>query len=136
MQEARVLLISGNAKDIDPAKVAVLSMNLCESKVWKAGSDDADLYRELIGVLKSGDFAQAKDSKTLIRLRSKLCELTGWVSVHDLNELSTAYARAGDFATAVKWANKALDLAPATEKPFYREVIDVYQRQTAGKKKP
>ena len=114
------LLVSAGASEIDPKKVAVLSLNLCESKVWKPGSDDVELVRNLVVALKSAE-SKVYDDKTAIRLRSRLCELTGWASLHDLNELSTAYARAGDFATAVKWASKAVELCRLRlRSPFIR----------------
>ena len=71
-----------------------------------------------------------------IQLATKLCELTGWANYGDINALSTAHARAGDFATAVKWASKALELAPEDLKSPYREIFDNYRRQTAKKEKP
>ena len=44
------------------------------------------------------------------------CELTHWNSPECLDTLSAAYAEAGDFASAVKWQSRAVQLLPAGDK--------------------
>jgi tetratricopeptide (TPR) repeat protein len=47
-----------------------------------------------------------------ITTATRACILTGWKDPYDLGTLAAAYAEGGDFAAAVKWQARALDLFP------------------------
>ena len=57
------------------------------------------------------------------------CELTHWNSAECLDALSAAYAEAGDFASAVKWQSRAVQLLPAVDKnrALYRRRLYMYE---------
>ena len=125
------ILTSDGLNEIDPKKIVLLAMDLSDSKAgsqipttraWPSGDvRSRALIRSKIVRQKGGD-----------PVATKLCEMTGWTNYGDINALSTAHARAGDFATAVKWASKALELAPEDLKSPYREIsttIDVRPRR-------
>ena len=48
------------------------------------------------------------------------CELTHWNSPECLDALSAACAEAGDFASAVKWQSRTVQLLPAGDKKLLR----------------
>ena len=68
-----------------------------------------------------------RDGEKAVEYATKACELTkgrDWIC---LDTLAAAYAEADDFDSAVKWANKALESAPAGNQGPIRERIALYQ---------
>jgi len=55
-----------------------------------------------------------RDGKRAVELATKACELTGWNDDSDLENLSAAYAAAGDIEQAKSWLEKAIDMNPHT----------------------
>jgi len=53
-----------------------------------------------------------RDAKHAIKDAKKACELTDWKDGNGLGALATAYAENSDFLNAVKWQQKAIELAP------------------------
>jgi tetratricopeptide (TPR) repeat protein len=52
-----------------------------------------------------------RDGKRAVQLATKACELTDFKNADYVGTLATAYAEAGDFATSIKWSQKAIELA-------------------------
>ena len=74
-----------------------------------------------------------RDGKRAVELAREACELTQWKDPNHLDTLAAAYARSGDFASAVKWQTKAL------EDPGFRKFKEAQERLTlyrAGKPYP
>jgi tetratricopeptide (TPR) repeat protein len=57
----------------------------------------------------------------------KACELTQWKAAAPLESLAAACAESGNFGDAVKWAEKALELAPADQKAAAHSRLDLYK---------
>lgn len=59
--------------------------------------------------------AQIRNGKAAVLSATRACELDNW-SADSLETLAAAYAESGDFASAVKWQTKAVDMLKQTEK--------------------
>jgi len=57
---------------------------------------------------------QFRDGQRAVEHATRACELSGWKTPTRLSTLSAAYAETGDFRGAVKWMEKAIELAPDT----------------------
>jgi tetratricopeptide (TPR) repeat protein len=83
--------------------------------------------------------ARYRDGKKALKDAKKACELADWKDGGSLAALAGAYAENGDFLNAVKWQEKAIDLAP--EKPqqqraALRYYLNLYKSQRPFHAKP
>ncbi len=77
-----------------------------------------------------------RDGKRAVEFATKACELAGWKTVDELDTLAAASAEAGDFANAVIWQEKAIDLAPEKDKGPRRARLDLYQSGKPYREEP
>jgi tetratricopeptide (TPR) repeat protein len=71
-----------------------------------------------------------RDGKDAAESATKACELTEWKRPRYLDTLAAAYAEAGDFAAAVKWQTKAIELRTDTrEKSESGSRLKLYQEK-------
>jgi len=63
---------------------------------------------------------------------TRLCELTKWKKPEYLYTLAIAYSETGDFAAAIKWQQKAIDML-ATNDPVRHEYMKLLKRYKANK---
>ena len=62
------------------------------------------------------------------RLGDGACELTEWTEAGIIDTLAAAYAEIGDFASAIKWQNKAIELEfDAKDKAEFESRLELYQ---------
>jgi Flp pilus assembly protein TadD len=74
--------------------------------------------------------AKYRDGKQAVTDATRACELTSWYEVLQIGTLAAAHAEAGDFAKAIEWQTRAVDMAPENKKAGYLKSLDLYR---AGK---
>jgi len=77
---------------------------------FKHAADDPNLLNNLAWVLATSTVDDVRDGKRAVEIALKAAELTDNKTAHVLSTLAAAYAETGDFASAVKWSNKAIEL--------------------------
>jgi len=80
--------------------------------------------------------AELRNGPEAIENATKACELTNWKNGRYVGTLAAAYAEAGDFASAIKWQKKAIDLLTEEgrplQQPFFESRLKLYEsRQPA-----
>ncbi len=89
-QHAEAIVDFGRALKIKPNEIALLN-NLA----WVLATSPEDGLR---------------DGKRAVELATKACELTNYKTPHILSTLAAAFAEDGNFETAIKWSQQAVDL--------------------------
>ena len=90
----------------------------------------AEAQNSLAWHLATCPHAEFRDGRQAVRHATKACELTQWKGYTQLDSLAAACAEAGDFENAVKWQQKAVDMADEKWKEDFRSRLDLYK---AGK---
>jgi Flp pilus assembly protein TadD len=75
----------------------------------KLKPDDDGILNNLAWVLATSPDDAVRNSKRAIELATKAAELTGYSKPHILSTLAASYAESGDFETAKKWSQKAVE---------------------------
>ena len=73
--------------------------------------DDESLLNNFAWVLATSPDDELRDGQRAIKLATKAAELTGHQTPHVLSTLAAAYAETGDFESAKKWSQKAVEIA-------------------------
>ena len=72
--------------------------------------------------------ARYRDGKKAVELATRACELIEWKAPGNIDTLAAAYAETGDFAAALKWQTKAIELLQdEKEKADYRTRLELYK---------
>ena len=96
----------------------------------RAKPDFGPACNNLAWLLATCPDATHRDAKKAVAIATRACELSGWKHFDPLDTLAAAYAESGDFAEAVRWQTKAVELAPEGAKAELQSRLELY---TAGK---
>jgi serine/threonine-protein kinase len=90
--------------------------------------NNADVHNNRAMIWATSPEAQYRDGRRAVASATRACELTGWKNASTLDSLAAAWAEAGDFAQAVKWQSRALDLlTDARKTEDFRSRLRLYQ---------
>ncbi len=85
-------------------------------KALSLKADDSGVLNNLAWVLATSPEESLRDGKRAIELAKQACDVTDYKQPHILSTLAAGYAEMGDFASAVEWSKKALELGDETQK--------------------
>ena len=100
----------------------------------KIEPDNVKANNYLGWVLAACPDEKVRNGKLAVEHARKACELTDFVDVSNLDTLAVACAEKGDFAEAVKWGAKSVELAVdhhAPMKPKLQSRLDLYKAKKA-----
>jgi tetratricopeptide (TPR) repeat protein len=99
-------------------------------KAIKIDPDDTGVLNNLAWVLATSPDEKLRNGKRAIELATKACELTEYKKPHILSTLAAGYAETGDFNTALKWSQKAVDTGDEDQIEALKKELESYK---AGK---
>jgi tetratricopeptide (TPR) repeat protein len=90
--------------------------------------NDAEGQQGRAWILATCPDANVRNGVQAVVAATRACELTGWKVPHTLTTLAAAYSETGNFAAAVEWQQKAIDLVSdkSAQKPEYRRLLGRY----------
>jgi tetratricopeptide (TPR) repeat protein len=81
----------------------------------KLSPKDTGILNNLAWLLATSPDEKVRNAKRSIELAEQACQITSYKAPHILSTLAAGYAEKGDFATAKKWSNKAIETAESDE---------------------
>ncbi len=89
--------------------------------------EDERVWQLRAWLLATSPNTDHRDGKQAITDATKACGLTFWKDAVNLACLGAAFAEAGDFAQAVKWQEKAIELSPPAKRPMLEDRLKLYR---------
>jgi len=74
----------------------------------------AESYDARAWLMATAPDPHMRDGKKAVEFATRACAMTSWNDPDMLGTLAAAYAETGDFANAIKWQQKAMDLTSPT----------------------
>ena len=121
-----VCLIRGWS-NLEQRKYSLAKADFHVAIVLSKSSPQAEAHEAMALLLATCPNDHVRDGDKAVEHATAACKLTNGRDWICLDTLAAARAEAGDFDSALKWANKALKLAPAdSQEPIY-ERIEFYR---------
>jgi tetratricopeptide (TPR) repeat protein len=101
----------------------------------KLQPEDSGLLNNLAWVLATSPEDELRDGQRALELATKACELTDYEEAHILSTLASAYAELGDFETAIKWSEKAVEAGEGETVEQLKEELQSYHEEKPWREK-
>jgi hypothetical protein len=88
-------------------------------------------HNNLAWMLSTHPYPGLRNPEQAIVYGTRACDLSNWSSWPHLDTLSAAYARTGDFPSAIEVATAAFELTPSQERGGSRRRLDAFKRGEA-----
>jgi tetratricopeptide (TPR) repeat protein len=102
------------------------------SELLRMAPDNAEVHRMLARILATCNNAGVRDGNRAVYEAARACELTGWQDPDCLDTLAAAYAETGDFAAAVQWQTRAIQLLRQNVPSALQRAMDFGGRRGVG----
>lgn len=96
-------------------------------KALELQPDDSGVLNNLSWVLSTSPNDELRNGKRAIELATKACELTEYKKAHILSTLASAHAETGDFDTARKWSEKAVETSNEDQLDALKKELESYR---------
>lgn len=96
-------------------------------KALDLGPTEARIYNQHAWMLAACPQPEFRDGARAVELALRGCELANWQDANLLDTLASAYAECGRFEEAVKWVNKALEVADAAIKEAVGRHVQLFR---------
>ncbi|NIL98930.1 MAG: tetratricopeptide repeat protein [Planctomycetales bacterium] len=98
-------------------------------RALKIQPKDSAVLNNLAWVLATSPEKKLRNGQRALELAKAASEVTEYKEAHILSTLAAAYAEGGDFKTAVKWSQKALDLGEGEIREQLAKELESYQAE-------
>ncbi|MCS7237055.1 MAG: tetratricopeptide repeat protein [Thermoguttaceae bacterium] len=98
-------------------------------KALPLAGDNATFLNNFAWLLCTSPDDQLRDGKRALELAEKACKLLEYKAAFALSTLAAAYAELGDFDNAIRWAEKAVELAEGEEKEHIEKELECYRQR-------
>ncbi len=110
-------------------------------KALKLQPKDQGILNNLAWVLATSPDAKLRNGRRAIELATLACEATKYKLAYILSTLAAAYAETGDFATAMKWSAKAVEIGDKEHNDSLKKELESYKakkpwRELLSEEKP
>jgi tetratricopeptide (TPR) repeat protein len=95
----------------------------------KLDAENSGVLNNLAWVLATSPTNELRDGKRAIELAEQACKVTEFKQAHILSTLAAGYAETGDFESAAKWSQQAVDLGPEAMKGQLAKELDSYRQK-------
>ncbi len=99
--------------------------------ILRIDPNDIQTRKSLAWLLATCLESQFRDALDAVTHASRACELVDWKDPDCVDTLAAAYAATGDFESAIKWQQQAIDLLPPSKDPEllagFQERLQLYR---------
>ncbi len=95
----------------------------------KFDTNNSGVLNNLAWVLATSPQDELRDGKRSVELAEQACKVTDYKQAHILSTLAAGYAETGDFDTAIKWSQQAVDIGPEGMKDQLAKELDSYRQK-------
>lgn len=92
----------------------------------KLRPDDPGILNNFAWVLATSPKDELRNGRRALEMAERACKLTDYQQAHILSTLAAAYAETGDFDSARKWSEKAVELGSDDQKAALRKELESY----------
>ena len=99
------------------------------NKAIEINPRDAQTYNNLAWLLATAKEPHIRNGKKAVELALRACELSEWKNPGYLDTLAASYARVGNFVSATKWQEKALQIFEEGKKAEAQKRLNLYRER-------
>lgn len=88
---------------------------------------DSGALNNLAWVLATSPVDAVRNGERAIEIGKRACDATDYKAAHIVSTLAAGYAETGDFAKAIEWSTKSVDLGQGAIKEQLREELESYK---------